>query len=76
MALSQRRANATAEYLVNKGINKNRLKLKWSGENNLTTNCPCEPTNESSCSEEQHQQNRRSNFKVTSYKIEGKSMKN
>jgi outer membrane protein OmpA-like peptidoglycan-associated protein len=76
MALSQRRANATANYLVSKGINKNRLKLKWTGEDNLTTNCPCEPTNESSCSEEQHQQNRRSNFKVTSYQIENKSMKN
>lgn len=76
MALSQRRANATANYLVSKGINKNRLKLKWTGEDNLTTNCPCEPTNESSCSEEQHQQNRRSNFKVTSYKIDNKSMKN
>lgn len=76
MALSQRRANATANYLINKGINKNRLKLSWTGENNLSTNCPCEPTNESSCSEEQHQLNRKSNFKVISYKIDNKSMKN
>lgn len=72
MALSQRRANATATYLVNKGISKNRLKLKWTGENTLTTNCPCEPTNESSCSEEQHQLNRRSNFKVTNFKVDNK----
>lgn len=75
MALSQRRANATANYLINKGISKNRLKLSWTGENNLSTNCPCEPTNESSCSEEQHQLNRKSNFKVISYKIDNKSMK-
>lgn len=69
MALSQRRANATAAYLISKGISKSRLKLAWTGENNLTTNCPCEPTNESSCSEEQHQLNRRSNFKVTNFKV-------
>jgi outer membrane protein OmpA-like peptidoglycan-associated protein len=75
MALSQRRANTTAEYLVSKGISKSRLKLKWTGENNLTTNCPCEPTNESACSEEQHQLNRRSNFKVTDYKIKGADAK-
>lgn len=75
MSLSQRRAKATADYLINKGISKNRLKLTWTGENNLTTNCPCEPTNESSCSEEQHQQNRRANFKVIGYKIDNKLIK-
>lgn len=74
MALSQRRANATANYLTSKGINKNRLKLSWTGENNLTTNCPCEPLNESSCSEEQHQLNRKSSFKVTSFKISTSNM--
>lgn len=73
MCLSQRRANATANYLINKGINKSRLKLKWTGENNLTTSCACEPTNESSCSEEQHQQNRRSNIKVINFNIENKT---
>lgn len=76
MALSQRRANSTAQYLISKGINKNRIKLSWTGENNLSTNCPCEPTNESSCTEEQHQLNRKSNFKVISYIIDGKSVKN
>ncbi len=75
MNLSYRRAMATLNYLTAKGINKSRLKLKWTGETNLTTNCPCEPTNESACTEEQHQQNRRSNFKVTNFNIDAKASK-
>lgn len=76
MALSQRRAEATAKYLVEKGINKNRLKLKWTGENNLTTNCPCEADNASGCTEEQHQLNRRSDFKVINYSIKNVKINN
>lgn len=76
MNLSKRRATATANYLVSKGINKNRLKLKWTGENNLTTNCPCEPTNESGCSEDQHQQNRKSSFRVVNYTADLKKINN
>ncbi|MBS1634988.1 MAG: OmpA family protein [Bacteroidetes bacterium] len=72
MALSQRRAQATADYLKSKGISAGRLKLKWTGESQLSTNCPCEPTNESGCSEEQHQLNRKSSFRVTNYKIDNK----
>jgi outer membrane protein OmpA-like peptidoglycan-associated protein/tetratricopeptide (TPR) repeat protein len=75
MNLSQRRAYATLNYLAEKGIDRNRLKLKWVGETELTVNCACEPTNESSCSEEQHQLNRRSNFKVLGQKINSLSSK-
>jgi len=32
------------------------------GESELTNNCACEPTNKSSCSGEEHQLNRRSEF--------------
>lgn len=72
MALSQRRAEATAKYLTDKGISKSRLKLKWTGENSLSTNCPCEGDTTSSCTEEQHQLNRKSNFKVINYSIKNK----
>ena len=75
IALSQRRAQATANYLKSKGISASRLKLKWTGESILSVNCPCEPTNESSCSEEQHQLNRKSSFRVTNYKIDNKTSK-
>lgn len=75
MGLSQRRAYATFNYLAEKGIERNRLKLKWVGETELTVNCACEPTNESSCSEDQHQLNRRSNFKVLGQKTSSLSAK-
>ncbi|POS02494.1 hypothetical protein Q361_104219, partial [Flavobacterium croceum DSM 17960] len=35
------------------------------GESQLVNNCGCEPTNNSSCSEDQHQANRRSEFIIT-----------
>jgi outer membrane protein OmpA-like peptidoglycan-associated protein len=64
-ALSGRRAKSTLEWLVSKGIAKSRLTAKGYGESQLTNACPCEPTNESSCSEEEHQLNRRSEFIIT-----------
>jgi outer membrane protein OmpA-like peptidoglycan-associated protein len=65
-ALSGRRAKSTMEWLVSKGIKKSRLTAKGYGESQLTNACPCEPTNESSCSEEEHQLNRRSEFIIVS----------
>lgn len=64
-ALSDRRAKSTMAWLVSKGIAKARLTAKGYGESQLVNNCGCEPTNESSCSEEQHQANRRSEFIIT-----------
>ena len=64
-ALSDRRAKSTMAWLISKGIAKTRLTAKGYGESQLVNNCPCEPTNESSCSEEQHQANRRSEFIIT-----------
>jgi outer membrane protein OmpA-like peptidoglycan-associated protein/tetratricopeptide (TPR) repeat protein len=65
MALSDRRAKSTIAWLVSKGIAKSRLTGRGYGESQLTNNCPCEPTNESSCSEAEHQANRRSEFIIT-----------
>jgi outer membrane protein OmpA-like peptidoglycan-associated protein/tetratricopeptide (TPR) repeat protein len=66
LALSDRRAKSTMAWLVEKGINKSRLTGKGYGESQLVNNCGCEPTNESTCTEEQHQANRRSEFIITS----------
>jgi outer membrane protein OmpA-like peptidoglycan-associated protein len=63
-ALSDRRAKSTVAWLIKKGIKANRLTGKGYGESQLTNNCGCEPTNESSCSEAEHQLNRRSEFIV------------
>ncbi len=71
--LSENRAQATRSYLVSKGISGERITAKGYGESRLVNNCGCEPTNDSSCSEAEHQQNRRSEFIVTG--INGKTCK-
>jgi len=58
MSLSERRAQATLEYLVKKGISKKRLTAKGYGETSLKNEC----SNGVKCSEAQHQNNRRSEF--------------
>ncbi|QYS88667.1 OmpA family protein [Flavobacterium davisii] len=60
--LSDRRAKETVAWLVKNGIAKERLTGRGYGESQLVNDCGCEPTNQSSCTEEQHQANRRSEF--------------
>ena len=60
LALSNRRAKATLNYLTTQGIDTNRLTAEGFGETKLTNNC----NNQTQCSEEQHQLNRRSEFIV------------
>ncbi|WP_422107741.1 OmpA family protein [Winogradskyella sp.] len=69
--LSERRAQATRQYLIDKGVSADRLTAKGYGESQLVNDCGCEPTNDSTCSEEEHQLNRRSEFIITS--INGQS---
>ncbi|WP_165750293.1 OmpA family protein [Cellulophaga sp. Z1A5H] len=60
LSLSERRANATYDYLVKKGIDTSRLTFKGFGETQLTNACD----NNTNCSSEKHQLNRRSEFIV------------
>ncbi len=69
--LSDRRAQSTRQYLIKKGIAAERLTAKGYGEERLVNDCGCEPSNNSHCSEEEHQLNRRSEFIITS--INGKT---
>ena len=62
MKLSDRRAKATMQWIINQGIKSNRLKAKGYGESRLVNKC----RNGVKCTEEEHQQNRRSEFIVTS----------
>ena len=57
-ALSEKRAQATLNWLVKKGIDRNRLSAKGYGENRLVNEC----SNGVKCTEEEHQLNRRSMF--------------
>ncbi len=56
--LSQKRAEATLNYLIKRGINKDRLSAKGYGESQPVNNC----IDGIICSEKEHQQNRRSTF--------------
>lgn len=58
--LSKKRAKATLDYLISRGIAKERLKAIGYGETRLLNNCG----NNSTCSEEQHAINRRTEFKI------------
>jgi len=62
MALSQRRADAAVQYIVDIGdIDPHRIKAKGYGETRLLNRCK----NGVGCSEEEHQMNRRTEFKIT-----------
>ena len=58
LKLSDRRAKATLEWIVKQGIDKKRLKAKGYGETRLVNGC----SNGVPCTEEEHQENRRSEF--------------
>ncbi|OXA89011.1 OmpA family protein [Flavobacterium hercynium] len=62
MILSEKRAESTKNWLVQKGIDASRLTAKGFGETQLVNNC----ADGVKCSEKQHQMNRRSEFIITS----------
>lgn len=64
-SLSNKRAKSSAEYIKSRISKPARVKYKGYGETKLVNNCECEGKQESSCSEEQHQLNRRTEFKIT-----------
>ena len=57
--LSQRRAQAAVDYLVANTVNGERLVAVGHGENLLRVDCIC-----AQCTEEEHQMNRRTTFKI------------
>ena len=60
LSLSDKRAKSTVAYIISRGININRITGQGYGETELVNNCD----NNSDCTEEQHQLNRRSEFIV------------
>lgn len=63
MKLSDRRAKSAVDYIISKGIAKERLVSKGYGETRLVNEC----ANGVKCTEEQHQANRRTEVKVLKY---------
>lgn len=66
MKLSDNRAKASAEYIRKKITNPARIYGKGYGESRLLNGCACEGPVKSDCPEEEHQKNRRTEFKVIS----------
>ena len=62
--LSNRRAQNSADYIKSRITNPSRIYGKGYGESQLVTNCPCEGEVVSNCSDEDHQANRRTEFKI------------
>ncbi len=60
--LSGNRANASAEYIKKSITNPERISGKGYGESKLKNGCACEGAVKSTCTEEEHQQNRRTEF--------------
>jgi len=61
LVLSDKRARSTVTYLIYKGIEPNRLTWRGYGETVPVNQC----INKVECSDEEHQINRRTEFKVT-----------
>ncbi len=62
--LSQRRADSAVEYIISKGIARTRIVAKGYGESQLVNQC----ADNVNCTEEEHQMNRRTEFKVLEVK--------
>ncbi len=63
LSLSQRRAQSVVNYLVSKGVSRMRMVAKGYGETQLLNACE----DGIKCTDEQHQENRRTVFKVLRY---------
>lgn len=62
LRLSERRAKVAAEYVKERIVNSHRVISKGYGELKLINDCACEGEVESDCTEEEHQENRRTEF--------------
>lgn len=60
--LSQCRADAAVQYIVSKGVSRDRVVAKGYGESKLVNRC----ADGVECSDEEHQQNRRTEFTIIS----------
>lgn len=64
--LADRRAESAVKYILEKGINNNRITAKGYGETQLVNKCK----DNVECTEEEHQDNRRTEIKITGLGID------
>jgi outer membrane protein OmpA-like peptidoglycan-associated protein len=65
--LSDKRAKASAIYIMTKGIASIRIKGKGYGETKLINKCECEGKKVVTCTEDEHQANRRTEFLIVNF---------
>ncbi len=68
LSLSDRRAKASASYIKARIDDPSRIYGKGYGESVLVNHCECEGTQIVECTEEEHQENRRTEFKIVRFK--------
>lgn len=66
LKLSQRRAESAVNYIIQHGIDKGRIKPKGYGETQLINEC----SDGVDCPEDLHQQNRRTEFKISQINVD------
>ena len=62
LELSQKRATGVKKYLIAKGVDATRMAAKGYGETRLVNQCK----NGVKCTDEEHKQNRRTEFRILS----------
>lgn len=67
MALSDKRAKASAEYISQRITSPERIAGKGYGESQPVNKCECEGSKIVPCADAEHQENRRTEFKVLKY---------
>ncbi len=67
MQLSSKRAESCVNYMASQGVEGRRMIAAGYGESRLVNKCQCEGTVAVPCSDEEHQENRRTEFKILKF---------
>ncbi|MCW3126282.1 MAG: OmpA/MotB domain protein [Bacteroidetes bacterium] len=65
--LSGKRAESAVQYIASKGVSQSRMVAAGYGESRLVNKCACEGTVIVPCTDDQHQENRRTEFKILKF---------
>lgn len=65
--LSSKRAESAVQYIASQGVDIKRMIAAGYGESRLVNKCECEGTIAVPCTDEEHQENRRTEFKILKF---------
>ncbi|MFN8322569.1 MAG: carboxypeptidase regulatory-like domain-containing protein [Chitinophagales bacterium] len=67
MQLSSKRAESSVNYIASQGVEARRMIAAGYGESRLVNKCQCEGTMVVPCTDTEHQENRRTEFKILKF---------